>query len=285
MHISAKVYSTLITCALLAALFLFSGCDETPTGPEESGPEEMSETGAFTVTTTSDLHLRGLEYCVGDKCKAPDEAGAVRFGELPGGAHEVELTGLSDRCVVEDGNPRAERVTAGDTTAVNFDLKCGDAAMLFVADGPLYEGGPEGGENVLYRAALGASDRTPMVTRASEITRVSSDDRATNAVHISASADGTICWSRSTSPDGDGPSSIFCHLLEGNSTYPITDRGADPAVSADEEWVAFERDGDLFLQSTDGTGEARRLTDTTRVSASDPDFSPDGTEILFAQKA
>ncbi|NBB74612.1 MAG: hypothetical protein GVY35_13155 [Bacteroidetes bacterium] len=270
-------------------LFVFSGCDETPTGPEESGPEER---GALTITTTSDAALRGLEYCVGDKCKAPNEEGVTRFTDVAPGEYEVELNGLSDRCVVDGENPRMARVMAAEAAEVSFDVRCpiklsGD--MAFVSD--------HEGQTDLYVADPPPSNlyRPEFPYKITQLT----DDRGTEAEHVSASADGKLyVWgnnshgqlgdgSRSSADDGDDgeEGTIFGKLLEGNSTYPITDRGADPTLSADGEWVAFSRDGDLFVKTADGSGEARRLTDTTRVSASDPDFSPDGTEILFAQKA
>jgi Tol biopolymer transport system component len=53
-----------------------------------------------------------------------------------------------------------------------------------------------------------------------------------------------------------------------------------PAISPNGENFAFVRDGDIYLQRTDGRN-AINLTRTTDVREGAPAFSPDGRQIAF----
>jgi lysyl oxidase/dipeptidyl peptidase IV (DPP IV)-like protein/WD40 repeat protein len=54
----------------------------------------------------------------------------------------------------------------------------------------------------------------------------------------------------------------------------------DAAYSPDGTFVAFARDGDLWLANSDGSGQ-RRLTQTPNVAESRPSWLPDGTAIVY----
>jgi len=100
--------------------------------------------------------------------------------------------------------------------------------------------------------------------------------------------------------DGYLGADLGLHLANADGTNPrgLTKGGiggvnggdTSPAFSPDGHWVAFERavdfdsgKGGLFVIRTDGSG-LRRLTDDT-LGAGYPRWSPDGTRILFSQRA
>ena len=56
---------------------------------------------------------------------------------------------------------------------------------------------------------------------------------------------------------------------------------ASPAVSPDGRWVAFRALNALWLAATSGRGQPRKLVADGYFN-SDPDFSPDGTKLLYA---
>jgi cytosine/adenosine deaminase-related metal-dependent hydrolase len=56
---------------------------------------------------------------------------------------------------------------------------------------------------------------------------------------------------------------------------------ASPTVSPDGEWIAFRALNALWLAATNGRGHPRKLVADGYFN-SDPDFSPDGTKLLYA---
>jgi probable HAF family extracellular repeat protein len=51
-------------------------------------------------------------------------SGGIRVDGLTSGSHEVGLSGVAGNCRVEEGNPRAATVIAGQTVAVAFTIAC-----------------------------------------------------------------------------------------------------------------------------------------------------------------
>jgi TolB protein len=95
----------------------------------------------------------------------------------------------------------------------------------------------------------------------------------------------------------DGNAEIYLMNADGSAERRLTFNEADdysPAWSPDAERIAFESDRndpnpvrcfpnctyDLYVMNADGTGE-RQLTDTPYFSETNPDWSPDGTRIMY----
>lgn len=73
-------------------------------------------------------------------------------------------------------------------------------------------------------------------------------------------------------------------LVDANALTSETDLTADPSISADGTWVAYESDTeggnvDIWIQPAAG-GAARRLT-TDPAEDGDPSISPDGKQVAF----
>jgi len=68
--------------------------------------------------------------------------------------------------------------------------------------------------------------------------------------------------------------------LESTARRPVLGI-ASPAVSPDGRWVAFRALNALWLAATSGRGQPRKLVADGYFN-SDPDFSPDGTKLLYA---
>jgi hypothetical protein len=84
--------------------------------------------GAVTVTTATtgeEPDSDGYGVMVDDSPAVPAAANdAVTLSQLTVGSHQVTLTGIAANCRVREDNPQAITVTAGDTVAVAFTVRC-----------------------------------------------------------------------------------------------------------------------------------------------------------------
>jgi Tol biopolymer transport system component len=88
-------------------------------------------------------------------------------------------------------------------------------------------------------------------------------------------------------PDGDGKNAIYVINPDGGEPQPLTGGNADDCWgdwSLDAASIVFSsnRDGnyELYIMNADGSN-VRRLTHTPDLNETFPDWSPDGTQILF----
>ena len=72
----------------------------------------------------------------------PVEIVGVFYRDVTPGIHTVELTEVSDHCVVAEENPQTVSVAAGDTTRVGFTVACGPTIRV---GGAIDLGGPPPG--------------------------------------------------------------------------------------------------------------------------------------------
>lgn len=119
----------LASMALLAVVGL--SCDDGPAAPT-TGAVKVSVT-----TTGGDLDEDGYEAAVdGERRQLVDANGAVVIAELATGAHSAALSGVAANCTVQEGNgpnPRPVTVTAGDTAAVDFEVRCAATGAVKLA--------------------------------------------------------------------------------------------------------------------------------------------------------
>jgi Tol biopolymer transport system component len=99
-------------------------------------------------------------------------------------------------------------------------------------------------------------------------------------------------WDPSWSPDGalivftsarDGNPEIYVMDADGSDVTRLTfDAAFDeaPAFSPDGSLIAWSRGGDLYTMTAEG-GAPTALTSTPSLAETDPDWSPDGTRLVF----
>ena len=93
------------------------------------------------------------------------------------------------------------------------------------------------------------------------------------------------CWS----PDGlriayvskkEGKVNIWVMNADGSNPVQLTTKGgAQPVWSPDGKWIAFERDDQIWLVSSDGRTEVHLRTD---FPVFEPSWSPDGSKIVVS---
>jgi probable HAF family extracellular repeat protein len=85
-------------------------------------------TGTLTVTTsTAGAEVDSDGYTVqmdAQPTQAIGAAATVQSDEVAVGDHTVQLAGIAGNCTVAGENPRSIRITAGETTAVSFEVGC-----------------------------------------------------------------------------------------------------------------------------------------------------------------
>jgi Tol biopolymer transport system component len=90
------------------------------------------------------------------------------------------------------------------------------------------------------------------------------------------------------SPDGkkivfnsnrSGSENIWVINLDGTGLTQLTQKGGImPAWSPDGMWIAFDREGQIWVVTSDGTKE---ICLRTKATAGEPSWSPDGKKIVF----
>jgi Tol biopolymer transport system component len=80
--------------------------------------------------------------------------------------------------------------------------------------------------------------------------------------------------------DRSGTTNIWVINLDGTGLTQLTQKGGVmPTWSPDSKWIAFNREGQIWVVSSDGKEETHLRTKATTV---DPTWSPDGKKILFS---
>ncbi len=99
----------------------------------DSGPTGPSTGWVWIATTTTGGNLDPDGYAVtvdrGTAQAIADNA-TLTIAQISAGNHQLTLTGVASNCAVGGLNPRTVTVAAGDTTATDFAVRCGQSGPM-----------------------------------------------------------------------------------------------------------------------------------------------------------
>lgn len=196
--------------------------------------------------------------------------GIATFPDLEKGSHDLELAGINGNCSVQGQNPRTVSITAGDTTAVTFDVACQDVAKNQIA----FTSDRDGDTEIYLMNADG-----------SNLTKITNNTYADAVPAISN--DGTqIAFMSNRS----GHLAIHVMNVDGSNVRKVTSPTADPETwgliswSPDDKKLVYiddrSRNQQLYTINIDGTGE-QQLTDDSSTKGYVA-WSPNGNKILYS---
>lgn len=271
--------------------------------------------GALEVTTSTtgeDLDADGYSLTVdGGTPEAIGNDAVVTKSNLAPGDHQVELSGVASNCTVAGDNPRTVAVASGATAQTTFAVTCSalpptEGALRVItttsgsdldADGYTVSiGGPGnaiGVEDSLDFPGLTPGDYQVELTGVAVNCSVADDNPRTVAVTAGATAQTTFAVTCSAvavpgqivfARDGDG---IWIIDADGSNAAQLTTVASDdtPDVSPNGGALVFSSGAgpiNLFTSDIDGSNRVQ-LTNSTGASVFnyDPEFSPDGSKIVF----
>jgi hypothetical protein len=194
----------------------------------------------------------------------------VRGGLTPG-SHAVALSGIPEHCTLAGANPRASRVTAEDTSSVEFRLACSTTPSLGALRATVRTlGSPPDSDG--YQLAVDPT--TPSPLGLNDTTEVADLAPGRHLVRLQGVAD--YCFVA-----GENPRAIEVPAGDTATTgFEVTCR---PPLSGRIAFAGFRADGsfnsDLFLIRPDGTGLIDLTPFIPDVQVSHPSFSLDGKHL------
>jgi hypothetical protein len=288
------------TILALLALGSSASCSREVLGPS-TGPASLVITNA---TVGGALDPDGYQVSVDQTQRGELELNAgMKLANLPAGEHTVELRGVANNCVVDDGSSQTIELPAGGTVNLFFKITCTPPAelrslrLVFARDDGLYAMSADG--SGFTQLALGEFADLAVSPDGQWI----AFSRSGN-VHV-IRRDGSDLrqvtafggWNPAWSPDGTrlvygGPGGgLSISALAGGNPVRLTNSGLDvddePVWSPDGSRIAFSHwdgtgstPGVIWLVNADGTGETQ-LGLRERLVAWGPTWSPDGQRIAF----
>ncbi len=214
----------------------------------------------------------------------PSQTGQIEF--LTPGAHSVTLSHIPNSCQPPADNPRTVDVPEGGQVQVEFHLECGSLFRNQILFRDIWELGT--GPAVNYDLGVVNPDGTGEI-------RLTSDNDPQWFGTVSPARDAFVY---STTRQNTGV--IVVQHLDGRAPVEIVPSGVapfDPVVSSDGQTIAFLGCGtpsvasgvcqnggqpDLYTVGLDGQGLTQVTESPARESV--PDWSPDGTELVFAAR-
>ncbi|MCL7959567.1 MAG: DPP IV N-terminal domain-containing protein, partial [marine benthic group bacterium] len=234
--------------------------------------------------------------------------GSMTVGGLTPGDHTVALGDVASNCSVAGGNPRTVTVVAGQAASAAFAVTCsstsgsvrvsastggedldedgyevvidGGAPSAIGIDGTMTAGGLTPGDYSIelrgeaFNCFVGGDNPRTVTVAAGQETQVTFDVNCRYHLY------NRIAFVSNRTGD------YVIHAVEPRAGAPVRSlglRGSTPAVSPDGLRIAYERDTNIFVANSDGTGETR-LTNTGDEERF-PAWSPDGAVIAYARWA
>jgi len=224
---------------------------------------------------------------------------------LAPGDHSVALEDVADNCLVGGGNPRTVTVVAGQTASVAFSVTCGsttgsirlttstsgedldeDGYSISIDGFPLGPIGLNGSQTV---SNLAAGDHTLVLAGLAFNCSVSGDNPRT--VTVTSGQEATVSlavtcryhlYDRIAFVSDRSGALLIYSIDPWNPHVPrLLLTGVYPAVSPDGLRIAYQRNGDVYVANSDGTGETR-LTDSSDFEGR-PAWSPDGSRLAYTR--
>lgn len=276
----------------------------------EALPPTVGALDVVTSTSGSDVDSDGYMVSVGGGPGALTGVNdTLNLVALTPGNYEVELSGVTANCSVGGENPRTVAVAAGVTTETTFSVTCAETeGTLDVvtstggtdidADG--YTVSVGGGSAVATGVSdtLSFPDLTPgdhevLLDDVAANCTVGGENPRTVAVSAGTTAETTFtvtCTAIIPPPDeivfSRAGSGLWIIADDGANETQLTTDGTDefPDVSPDGGTLVFASgsESDIFTAAIDGSNRDQ-LTDASTAGGEsfDPEFSPDGSRIVF----
>jgi Tol biopolymer transport system component/cytosine/adenosine deaminase-related metal-dependent hydrolase len=226
-----------------------------------------------------------------------------RGGNGSYGIHRLELSTGTIVALTDDATEEAEPAVSADGTKIAFTVDAAAIVELNLATGERKTLVPAQAGSTVYGPAYSPSGQLAYVRLAGPVCDLVVDNqKVTSGKDVFAVPPS---WGSELYYTADGH--VMRHQVGGahtvvpfTATVPVTSKRprpkapdltstarrpvlgiASPAVSPDGRWVAFRALNALWLAATSGRGQPRKLVADGYFN-SDPDFSPDGTKVLYA---
>jgi hypothetical protein len=232
--------------------------------------------------------------------------GISTVGGLTPGDHSVALDDVAFNCTVAGDNPRTVDVTAGQTSQTSFSVTCSSSTgSIRVSASTNGEDQDDDGYDIVVDGG------SPSSIGINGSTTVSGLAAGTHTVKLQGSAfncfvggnnprDVTVTGGQETQVTfnvncryhlynriafvSNRTGDFVVHAVEPRQGAPVRSlgiAGSTPAVSPDGLRIAYERNTNIYVANSDGTGETR-LTNTGDDERY-PAWSPDGSTIAYSR--
>ncbi len=298
-------FRTWCRAALLVLAELVLAC-----GSHDGGPPSVAELHVVVTTAGLDIDADGYSYSVDNgPSHAIAAAGSVLLSQLPPGAHQIAFAGIAGNCQPVSSNPVVVTLSPGESRDITFEVTCAprlrlvpvttgvdaDIAYLAALDGGPWRllltnvqvnmAGVPGGSHELRIA--GVAPNCTLSGNAQRTIIVPGDDTTTIHFDVACTATTRRILFGSTR---DGGYDLYVMDADGTNTIRLTDStmtALHGRWSPDGAKIAYyspagATGSDIFVMNANGSGSTPLTLDGAAGAVNEfPDWSPDGTKILF----